>query len=271
MPELPEVETCRRGIEPHICNQTISEVIIRQAKLRWPIPKTLNKIMQNQQVLQVTRRGKYLILRCSKGSLIIHLGMSGVIRILPKISAPTKHDHVDIIFATQQCLRFNDPRRFGSLLWTNQDPLTHPLLIDLGPEPLSTTFNADYLYQLSRKRKTTIKQFLMNSHNVAGIGNIYANEALFAAQIHPNSQVSRISLQRYQLLVTAIKSILKYAIKRGGTTIRDFMTHDGKPGYFKQELKVYGRKGEPCLLCNSILKELIMNQRSTVYCPSCQI
>lgn len=269
MPELPEVETSRRGILPHIKGQVISSVIIRKATLRWPIPAELSHYLAKQRILDVTRRGKYLLLHTRKGYAILHLGMSGRLRILPSEQPAQKHDHVDICFTHGLCLRFTDPRRFGALLWTN-DPNNHPLLAELGVEPLTKQFTADYLFQLSRKRSLTIKQFIMDSHIVVGVGNIYANEALFSAGIHPKRAAGRITLQRYQQLVIAIKAILKQAIQRGGTTLRDFQNSAGKPGYFQQQLQIYGRQGQACLQCKDILREIRLSQRSSVYCPTCQ-
>lgn len=269
MPELPEVETSRRGILPYVKGQVVGAVVIRKALLRWPIPADLPQRLVNQSILDVTRRGKYLMLHTNKGCLLIHLGMSGHLRILPSGHPFQKHDHVDILFRTGQCLRFTDPRRFGAILWAT-DPNQHPLLAKLGVEPLSRQFTADYLFQYSRKRTLTIKEFIMDSHIVVGVGNIYTNEALFSAGIHPQRAAGRISLQRYQQLVIAIKVILKKAIQRGGTTLRDFQNSAGKPGYFQQHLQIYGRQGLACLQCKDILREIRLSQRSSVYCPTCQ-
>ncbi|MCL4158679.1 UNVERIFIED_CONTAM: hypothetical protein GTU68_067325, partial [Idotea baltica] len=240
MPELPEVETTRRGIEPHINGQTILSVVTRTKKLRWPIPGQLNKKLSNQVITSVNRRGKYLLLNCEPGTLIIHLGMSGSIRITEITAAAQKHDHVDIVFK-KNILRLRDPRRFGAVLWTSKDPLSHKLLASLGPEPLQKEFTAQHLYQASRNRRISVKEFIMNSHIVVGVGNIYATESLFTSKIHPLRAAGKISLPRYELLVNAIKGILADAIQRGGTTLRDFTREDGKPGYFQQELQVYGR------------------------------
>ena len=270
MPELPEVETTRLGISPHIEGQVVSNVVIRNRNLRWPIPSSIKKSLPKQTLLTVSRRGKYLLLRFPKGHLLIHLGMSGSLQVLDHHTEPRKHDHFDLIFDNNKCLRFHDPRRFGSVLWTSEAPLGHKLLKDLGPEPLDKDFNAKYLWQLARKRKVNIKQFIMDSHNVVGVGNIYASESLFRAGIHPRRAAGKISLERYTLLVRAIKAVIKAAIKQGGTTLRDFTGGDGKPGYFKQRLNVYGRKGEPCRKCAKPISHCVMGQRATYYCTSCQ-
>jgi formamidopyrimidine-DNA glycosylase len=267
MPELPEVETIRCHLEPEIKDQIIKDVIIRNRRLRWPIAKNFPEKLRNQVVKSVYRRGKYLLLDIDKGTIIIHLGMSGSLQIVPKDYPIKKHDHVDIIFNTR-CLRFNDPRRFGAILWTN-NLLQHRLLRNLGHEPLCDDFNGEYLYQRSRNRKIPIKQFIMDNHIVTGIGNIYANEALFAANIDPRLQAGKISKQHYNILVKHIKRILKLAIKNNGTTFRDFISSNGQPGSFKMQLKTYGRGGLPCVNCGNILQKIRLVQRSTVYCPYC--
>tara|TARA_R110002049_G_scaffold252264_1_gene426974 strand:+ start:107997 stop:108809 length:813 start_codon:yes stop_codon:yes gene_type:complete len=269
MPELPEVETTRRGIEPHINGQTVLSVITRTKKLRWPIPGNLNKKLSDQVITSVNRRGKYLLLNSNPGTLIIHLGMSGSLRITDAAATAQKHDHVDIVFKNN-ILRLRDPRRFGAVLWTSRDPLSHKLLMSLGPEPLEEEFNAQYLYNTSRNRRVSVKEFIMNSHVVVGVGNIYATEALFASRIHPLRAAGKISLPRYELLVNAIKLILSKAIQRGGTTLRDFTREDGKPGYFQQELHVYGRSSQPCSVCSHILRSVKQGQRTTTYCTQCQ-
>lgn len=270
MPELPEVETTRCGIEPHVITQKIVKTIIRNYGLRWPIDKNLAAILSQQIVESVTRRGKYLLLNCSKGTLILHLGMSGRVRLLAPTVKPAAHDHVDIILENNQCLRFTDPRRFGCLLWTADDPNEHFLLKHLGPEPLTDEFSAEYLYEMSRRKSLSIKTFIMDSKVVVGVGNIYANEALFAAGIHPEVSAKLIVNDRYKELVKQIKKVLIAAIKRGGTTLRDFTASDGKPGYFSQELQVYGRGGLPCVKCKVLLTEIRLGQRSTVFCGECQ-
>ncbi|MDH5765515.1 MAG: bifunctional DNA-formamidopyrimidine glycosylase/DNA-(apurinic or apyrimidinic site) lyase [Gammaproteobacteria bacterium] len=270
MPELPEVETSRRGIEPHILSQTITDAIIRQKKLRWPIPLSLKNNLPGNQITSVARRGKYLLLNTNTGTVIIHLGMSGSLHIINNQTPAEKHDHFEIIFANGKSLRLRDPRRFGAVLWTRKNPLTHKLIEKLGPEPLDTQFNTDYLYQSSRNKKTSIKTFIMNSHIVVGVGNIYANEALFLAGIHPKRLAGRISQARYELLVNAIKSVLTSAIQQGGTSLRDFTNQDGKPGYFKQHLNVYGKADLPCSHCGQKIKQIRQQQRSTYYCSHCQ-
>lgn len=270
MPELPEVETTRRGIAPHIVGQVIDHIIVRQDHLRWPVPTKAMKVLHKQQIKSVTRRGKYLLLATTPGTIIIHLGMSGSLRILNKDITATKHDHVDIIFTNGACLRLRDPRRFGAVLWTAENVAQHPLLKGLGPEPLSDDFNEEYLFAKTRKRKIAIKQLLMDSHVVVGVGNIYANEALFRAGIRPGLAAGRINRQRLQLLTTAIKEVLQAAIEQGGTTLRDFTASDGKPGYFKQHLFVYGRADENCAICGSLIKHIKQGQRASYYCPVCQ-
>jgi len=270
MPELPEVETTRAGISPHIQGQTVTSVIIRNGKLRWPIPTSIKKSLPSQKLLSVTRRGKYLLLEFKTGNLLMHLGMSGSLQIVDQKTKPRKHDHFDLIFNNGKCLRLHDPRRFGSVLWTIESPFEHKLLKDLGPEPLDTEFNAQYLWQAARKRKVSIKQFIMDSHHVVGVGNIYASESLFRAGIHPRRAAGKVSLENVTLLVRAIKTVIKAAIKQGGTTLRDFTGGDGKPGYFKQKLNVYGRKGEPCRKCTKPISHCVMGQRATYYCTACQ-
>lgn len=270
MPELPEVETSRRGIEPHILNRTVTDVVIRQKKLRWPITPALKSQLTKQLIKQVDRRGKYILLRTDAGTVIMHLGMSGSLRILDKGTPAEKHDHIDICFSNSKLLRLRDPRRFGAVLWTKADPLKHKLLEKLGPEPLSNEFTAEYFFSISRNRKVAIKTLLMNSKVVVGVGNIYANESLFSAGINPKRTADKISLKRYQKLVPAIKTILQRSIEQGGTTLKDFTQQDGKPGYFQQTLNVYGRSGEPCPICHKPVKQITQAQRSTFYCPHCQ-
>jgi formamidopyrimidine-DNA glycosylase len=270
MPELPEVETTKRGIAPHIEGQTIITVTIRQPKLRWLIPDSLNETLTGLSIQSVTRRAKYLLFTTGSGTLLVHLGMSGNLRILPTSQEPGKHDHVDFIFANGKVLRFNDPRRFGAVLWTSEPAEEHFLLKDLGPEPLLPSFNGKLLYSLSRSRKIPVKAFIMDSHIVAGVGNIYANEALFMAGIHPTRQAGNISLSRFEKLADCIRIILQDAIKQGGTTLRDFVNERGNPGYFKHQLRVYGRAGLPCTYCQHPLKETRLSNRSTIFCSQCQ-
>ncbi|MBU2869540.1 bifunctional DNA-formamidopyrimidine glycosylase/DNA-(apurinic or apyrimidinic site) lyase [Colwellia sp. E2M01] len=269
MPELPEVEVCRRGIEPHILNQQVSDVIVRNANMRWPITPTISDIC-GETIRSVTRRAKYLLLETSKGILMIHLGMSGTIRVIDKATAVTKHDHFDLVLTNGLALRLNDPRRFGSVLWVTEDINEHKLLKSLGPEPLSSDFTDECLYERSRNKIVPIKTFLMNNNIVVGVGNIYANESLFKAGIDPRKQAGKVSKKRYIELTRHIKQTLAHAIEQGGTTLKDFTQSDGKPGYFAQELQVYGRSGEPCFVCKGILKEIKQAGRATVYCPNCQ-
>ena len=270
MPELPEVETSRRGIEPYILNKKVTEVIIRQKKLRWPIPSVMKQQLTGQKIQKVERRGKYILLTTEAGTVILHLGMSGSLRILNKSTSPEKHDHFDIVFNNNKVLRLRDPRRFGAVLWTKKDPLKHKLLSNLGPEPLESEFTAQYIFNSSRNRKVAIKTFLMNSHIVVGVGNIYANESLFTAGINPKCLAHKISLSRYEKLVAAVKDILKRSIDQGGTTLRDFTQQDGKPGYFQQTLLVYGQKDKACPNCGKAIKQITQTQRSTFYCTNCQ-
>jgi formamidopyrimidine-DNA glycosylase len=270
VPELPEVETTRAGIEPYLAGKHIQSVTVRQRALRWPVPDELETILRGARVQRLWRRGKYLLFDTPRGHLLVHLGMSGSLRITNASEAPRKHDHIDIHLAGGRSLRFHDPRRFGCFLWIEGEPEKHPLLAELGPEPLSADFDAAYLFARSRGRRAPIKQFIMDSQVVVGVGNIYANEALFAAGIAPKRQAGSISAARYAALVESIKQVLSEAIAVGGTTLRDFVGGDGKPGYFQQALRVYGRGGEACHVCGTALKEIRLGQRSTVYCPRCQ-
>lgn len=270
MPELPEVETTLRGIRPHIEQQTITDLIVRNRKLRWPIPHNLEKILIGQTINKLSRRGKYMIFHCDTGCMLLHLGMSGRVRILLENQPPQKHDHVDICFANGNILRFTDPRRFGALLWTSNNLDQHPLLAHLGPEPLTDTFDGDTLVKRAKARTLPVKSFIMDSKIVVGVGNIYAAEALFRAGIHPEQPAGTVSAEKFVELAAAIKSILKHAIKKGGTTLKDFSKSDGTPGYFSIELQVYGRAGQACVRCEYKLKLIRIGQRSTVFCPACQ-
>ena len=269
MPELPEVETTRLGIAPYVEGQKISKIVIRQPQLRWPVPKELIKLATNQTIKTVHRRAKYLLLETSTGHIIIHLGMSGSLRIVDKNASVTKHDHVDFIL-NHKALRFHDPRKFGTILWTQSNPYKHKLLQRLGPEPLSDEFNGEHMHRLAKQRKLSVKSFIMDSHIVVGVGNIYASEALFLSGIHPKRAASRISLARYQKLATNIKAVLNNAIELGGTTLKDFVREDGKPGYFANELNVYNKKGEPCPYCHNPIQFRVIGQRSSYYCSQCQ-
>ncbi|WP_313306212.1 bifunctional DNA-formamidopyrimidine glycosylase/DNA-(apurinic or apyrimidinic site) lyase [Stutzerimonas balearica] len=269
MPELPEVETTRRGIAPHLLGQTIERVVVRDRRLRWPIPEDLDVRLSGQRIEAVERRAKYLLIRVQSGTLIAHLGMSGSLRLVPAELPAAKHEHVDILLGSGQALRYTDPRRFGALLWS-QLPLQHPLLASLGPEPLDEGFDGRRLYELSRGRSMAVKPFIMDNAVVVGVGNIYASEALFAAGIDPRRPAGGISRARYERLAAEIRRILAMAIERGGTTLRDFVGGDGKPGYFQQELFVYGRGGAFCKQCGSTLREVRLGQRASVYCGRCQ-
>ncbi len=269
MPELPEVETTCRGIAPYVEGQQVSSIIVRQRKLRWVVPQSLHEL-GGQTIQSVTRRAKYILLQAANGCSIVHLGMSGSLRIIDASLIAEKHDHVDIVFTTGKAIRLHDPRRFGAVLWTRDHPLTHKLLSKLGSEPLSDAFNANLLYKMSRKRRVSVKQFIMNAQVVVGIGNIYASEALFMAGILPHIAAGKISFQRYEKLVHMIKIVLAYAIEQGGTTLRDFVQVEGKPGYFQQQLNVYGRVGEKCNACDALIKKITQGQRSSFYCPQCQ-
>jgi formamidopyrimidine-DNA glycosylase len=269
LPELPEVETTRRGIEPFLVNRTIHKATVHDARLRWPVPADLAGRLGGATALAVDRRAKYLMIRFQQGTLMVHLGMSGSLRVVTDGAARLTHDHVELDMGADTRLLYNDPRRFGSWLWSTE-PELHPLISHLGPEPLESTFNGAYLYQRARGRSAPIKSFLMDSRIVVGVGNIYANEALFMTGIHPRRAAGRIGRERMQRLAEAVREILSAAILMGGTTLRDFINSDGKPGYFAQSLNVYGRGGKPCRHCGRPLREIRLTQRSTVYCGYCQ-
>lgn len=276
MPELPEVETTRRGIEPHILGRRITDVVVRDSRLRWPVPPQLSECLVDACFQRARRRAKYLLLDSvpchgatqGAGTLMIHLGMSGSLRIVTQSEPPSFHDHIDIVLDDGRCLRYHDPRRFGSFHWLTSDH--HPLLDHLGPEPLEPGFSGDYLYARSRGRTASVKQFLMDGRIVVGVGNIYANEALFLAGVRPTRPAGRIALARYRRIAEQVQILLAGAIEQGGTTLRDFVGGDGKPGYFAQRLRVYGRGGQPCRDCNGTLIEIRQNNRSTVFCKACQ-
>lgn len=269
MPELPEVEVSKQGIAPWLIGATVQAVVVRNPRLRWPVPESLQELV-GQTVQAVERRAKYLLLRAAHGTALLHLGMSGRLRVLPHGSPVGKHDHVDIVLDNGQLLRLNDARRFGAVLWTTDDPLQHPLLAELGPEPLTPAFDAAYLYQHGRHKTAAIKPWLMNNRLVVGVGNIYANEALFAARLDPRRPAESLTLAECARLVAEVKTVLARAITQGGTTLRDFTRADGQPGYFVQQLQVYGRAGLACPACGHPLEELRLGQRSSVYCPHCQ-
>lgn len=270
MPELPEVETTRKGITPQALGQTIEHIHIRHTQLRWPVDLNLTTLLPDLKITAIKRRGKYLLLQTPKGHLIIHLGMSGNLRILPQNTPVKKHDHIDLVLENKMCLRYHDPRRFGAWLWFEGDILTHPLLSKLGPEPLEESFNADYLFQASRQRKVMIKTFIMNSHIVVGVGNIYANESLFLSGISPTLKAHQLTQKQAAILVDCIKNVLQKSIEQGGTTLKDFLTPDGKPGYFEQALQVYGRENQPCFICNTPIQKCDISQRASYFCPQCQ-
>jgi len=270
MPELPEVETTCRGIMPHLLKQRIKQIIVREPRLRWPVSTRLSKEARNTIVQSVTRRAKYLLIHTDQGCIIIHLGMSGSLRIVDSHTAEEKHDHIDLVLDNNKVLRFRDPRRFGAVFWTRKDPLTHKRLLGLGPEPLTDDFNHAYMKTQASGRQQAVKTFIMNSHIVVGVGNIYACEALFMAGIHPATPAGKLSLKRWDKLVNAIKSVLQTAITQGGTTLKDFTQSDGQPGYFAQSLQVYGREGEDCYQCRRPVLKMTQGQRSTFYCGHCQ-
>ena len=269
MPELPEVETSRRGIEPYLVGEKIDKIIIREKRLRWPVRADVAKQLTKQTVSSVSRRAKYLLINTTNGSAMIHLGMSGSVFIVDRDTPATVHEHFDFDLSSGKTLRYRDPRRFGSLHWT-KDPAQHKLIRSLGPEPLGHSFSGEYLWQRSRGRRVTIKQFIMNANIVVGVGNIYASEALYLAGINPHRAAGRVSLQRYELLANVIQEVLQKAIKAGGTTLRDFYGGDGEAGYFQQELSVYGRDDEPCRKCERPISVVVLGQRSTFYCKNCQ-
>jgi len=270
MPELPEVETTRLGISPHVLGQRVSRVVVRNPQLRWPIPEGLEKNLVGSLLISLERRAKYLLFGSERGTLLVHLGMSGSLCVVGIKDPAKKHDHVDICFESGAILRYHDPRRFGAIVWTDEPVEEHTLLKRLGPEPLSNSFEGDLLYERSRGCKRVVKSFIMDSHIVVGVGNIYANEALFAAGIRPNKAAGKISKVAYRRLAKQIKKVLAHSIKQGGTTLRDFVGSDGNPGYFAQSLLVYGRAGCPCKNCGRPLKEMKIGQRATVYCRFCQ-
>jgi formamidopyrimidine-DNA glycosylase len=270
VPELPEVETTRRGLEPHLTGQRIAGAVVRHRGLRWKVRADLAKLLTGRRIRRLDRRSKYLLIECDGGWLIVHLGMTGSLRVVPANLPPGKHDHVDIVLGSGKALRLTDPRRFGALLWTDRDPAQHPLLRNLGPEPFAPEFDGGWLFARTRGRTAAIKNLLMDSRMVCGVGNIYANESLFRAGIHPARAGGRISRARYAKLVAAVHDTLEAAIRAGGSTLRDFVHADGSPGYFQQEYFVYDRAGQPCKRCGTPVKALRIGQRSAFYCPRCQ-
>ncbi len=268
MPELPEVEVSRMGITPHLYGKTIKQVVIRQPKLRWMIPEELSQL-SGQSIVNIERRAKYLMLQLEKGSIIIHLGMSGSLRVLDESHLPEKHDHVDLILTNGTLLRYNDPRRFGAWLW-QQKGSEHEVFKNLGPEPLDEAFNCDYIFEKAQRKKVSVKKFIMDNKVVVGVGNIYANESLFAANIHPLTAAGKLTRSDWVVVVKQIKQILTTAIEKGGTTLKDFNQADGKPGYFAQELCVYGKAGDPCPVCRNQIEQLQIGQRNSYFCGHCQ-
>ncbi|HYA37484.1 MAG TPA: bifunctional DNA-formamidopyrimidine glycosylase/DNA-(apurinic or apyrimidinic site) lyase [Candidatus Methylomirabilis sp.] len=270
MPELPEVETTRRGIEPQVVGRIVMRVVVRNPRLRWPVPEKLTKELPGHKIKSVARRGKYLLLVTAAGTAILHLGMSGSLRVVACTQPADKYDHVDIVLDNGECVRLRDPRRFGSLLWTCDDPLRHKLLRDLGPEPLANDFRGAYLFEVARGRRRAVRDFLLDSRIIAGIGNIYANEALFTAGIRPTRPAGKITRAQYDRLVAAIRQTLQRALLAGGTTLRDFRNGRGEPGYFQLSLSVYGKNREPCPTCGTVIKARRLGQRTAFYCPTCQ-
>ena len=270
MPELPEVETTRRGLAPFIVNQRIRDVIVRNRALRQPIPKRLPQILRGETIRAIERRAKYLLIDCSVGTLIVHLGMSGRLWLVDEKAPVEKHDHFDLVLENGRAVRLRDPRRFGLVLWQERDPHEHVLLASIGPEPLSDEFSGNWLYEVTRTRSAAVKLVLMDSHVVAGVGNIYASEALFRARINPKLPASRISRARYAVLAEQVRETLEAAIRAGGSTLRDYVGSDGEAGFFQDEHLVYGRDGEPCFNCGTKIREIRQGQRATFYCPACQ-
>jgi formamidopyrimidine-DNA glycosylase len=269
MPELPEVETTRRGLLPHVVGRSIRDVVVRNPNLRWPVPRDLKRRLRGERVRDIRRRGKYLLLDFARGHLLVHLGMSGRLTVVPATTAPRKHDHVDLVLDDGKVLRFNDARRFGTMLWADR-PEEHALLRNLGLEPLDASFDGAALRSRAKGRKVAVKQFLMNGNIVTGVGNIYASEALFRAGIHPARPAGRISADRWDRLAKSVRTTLESAIESGGSTLRDFVSAEGKPGYFQHRHAVYGRAGQACPACRTKIRALRQGQRSTFFCPRCQ-
>ena len=270
MPELPEVETTRRGVAPYVEGQKVTAVRIYDRRLRWPVPVNLARILVGRTVDRLDRRSKYLLFRLGADTLLVHFGMTGSLRVFNNPPPRRTHDHVDLQFGNDVVLRYHDPRRFGAMLWVRPSSRQHPLLANLGPEPLTGDFDADYLHRATRSRSTAIKLALMDNRLVAGVGNIYANEALFHAGIHPARPANRIARGRLTRLVAAVRETLASAIAQGGSTLRDYVDSAGEPGYFQLDYYVYGREGEPCRVCGSLIKQRRMGGRATCFCPNCQ-
>lgn len=271
MPELPEVETTKRGILQNLHSKTVTQVVVRESRLRWRVPENLPETLIQKTLKHIHRRGKYLLFEFPHGYVIGHLGMSGSFQVLPADTPIRKHDHIDIIFQDGLCLRYHDPRRFGCILWVDENVEQHKLISVLGVEPLEDKLTGDYLYQKSRNKRLAVKNFIMDSHIVVGVGNIYANEALFLAQIHPATPAQKVTLKQYERLVEHIKQVLTTAIQQGGTTLRDFTNAEGQAGYFQQTLHVYGREGERCNCGLARIEKVVIGQRATYFCPVCQL
>jgi formamidopyrimidine-DNA glycosylase len=270
MPELPEVETTRRGLLPHVVGRRIRGVVVRNGALRWPVPANLARTLRGEEVIDVRRRGKYLVFDCRRGHLIVHLGMSGRLTLVPENTPARRHDHIDVRFEGDRLLRLTDPRRFGAMLWVRGKAEEHALLRELGLEPFDDAFTGAALHAKARGRRVAVKHFLMDAHVVTGVGNIYASESLFHAGIHPLRAAGRISRARWDRLAASVRATLERALAAGGTTLRDFASAEGHPGYFQNECAVYGREGEPCRVCSSPIRAVRQGQRSTFYCPRCQ-
>ncbi len=270
MPELPEVETTRRGIAPAVTGHLVQRVVVRDRRLRWPVPQALSRELPGARITAVRRRAKYLLLDTDRGTVLIHLGMSGSLSVVPAGSPPSAHDHVDIVLDRGNCLRLRDPRRFGAVLWTRGNPERHRLLAGLGPEPLDPAFDGETLRARLHGRRRAIRDVLLDSHIVAGVGNIYANEALFRAGIDPRRAAGRISRERCTRLVHSLRAVLREAIRAGGSTLRDFRRADGRPGYFQLDLRMYGRDGQPCRVCGTPIRRQVLGARSLYFCPHCQ-
>jgi len=270
MPELPEVETTRRGLLPHVVGRRIRGVVVRNAALRWPVPPDLARILRGEEVVDLRRRGKYLLFDCRRGHLLVHLGMSGRLTLVPEGEPARRHDHVDVRFEGEQAMRLTDPRRFGAMLWVRGNAEDHALLRELGLEPFDAAFTGAALHERARGRRVAVKHFLMDAHVVTGVGNIYASEALFHAGIHPLRAAGRISRARWDRIAASVRSTLERALAAGGTTLRDFASAEGHPGFFQNECAVYGRGGLPCRACGGAIRAARQGQRSTFYCPRCQ-
>ena len=270
MPELPEVETTRRGLVPHLVGRRVRGAVVRNPNLRWPVPDDLTRRLKGEEVLDIRRRGKYLLIDFRRGHLLVHLGMSGRLSLVPDDSPPRRHDHVDVQLEGHQALRLTDPRRFGAVLWLPEPAERHALLAGLGLEPFDAAFTGEALRDRARGRRVAVKQFLMNARIVVGVGNIYASEALWRAKIHPLRSVARISLAAWKRLAASVRETLEHALSAGGTTLRDFAAVDGRAGRYQKRFSVYGREGKPCPRCGTKIRAIRQGQRSTFFCPKCQ-